>query len=90
MAGDQGFKSAIVAGLVQVTEADRAPAVTATAELSRLHAAVAVLEKVCAVASPVQGLLRWLWRELCPCIFEDWRPESDVFSLVPHFSIVSG
>lgn len=54
-------------------------------ELVRLHTACFVFEELCKVSSPLQDTLRFLFREMCSCIFEGFRPGNDVLSLVPFF-----
>jgi len=54
-------------------------------ELVRLHAACLLFEELCQVSSPLQDTLRYLQREFCLSVFEDFNPGADVMKLTPFF-----
>jgi len=59
---------------------------TGAPEITRLRTACFLFEEICKVSSPLQDTLRFLFRELCRCIFEGFTFGADILLLTPFFA----
>lgn len=54
-------------------------------ELEHLHSALVLFTELSKVQSPLQDSLRFLLRQLCRCIFDEYKPGCDVMILTPFW-----